>query len=187
MPASSWLQGPTGFLEISAFIETALTGVTMTAASPGIAVVPRTLSVNYFRPNRPQAGNLLARGRVVNTSSFFAFAEIEIEDPEGRQVAHATGQSEFRAVEPPPPPPPSRLVPVEEPLYPTPDPSSAPHLASSQVAPAEEWERHGGLTVMRRYVEGMWRMPLADLCGMRLLEVDEGRAVMTITASEWFG
>jgi class 3 adenylate cyclase len=185
MPASRSLQGPTGMLEISAFIETALTGVTLTAAPPGIAVLPRTLAINYFRPNRPQAGNLLARGRVMNTSSFFAFAELEIEDPEGRQIAHAAGQSAFRAVEPPPPPPPSRLLPVEEPLYSTPD----PYLRSAlrQLAPPEEWERHGGLAVMRRYLDGTWVMPLADLCGMRLLEVDEGRAVATLAASEWFG
>jgi uncharacterized protein (TIGR00369 family) len=104
MPASTWLQGPTPAVEISAFVETALTGVTLTAAPPGIAVVPRTLAVNYFRPCRPAAGNLLARGRVVNTSRFFAFTELEIEDPEGRHIAHAAGQSAFRVVEPPPPP-----------------------------------------------------------------------------------
>ena len=70
---------------------------------PGVAVGPRTLAVNYFRPCRPQAGNLLARGRVVNTSRFFAFTALEIEDPEGRHIAHAAGQSAFRVVEPPPP------------------------------------------------------------------------------------
>jgi acyl-coenzyme A thioesterase PaaI-like protein len=62
MPASAWLQGPTGVLEITAFIETALTGVTLTAAPPGIAVVPRTLGVNYFRPSRAQAGNCSRAG-----------------------------------------------------------------------------------------------------------------------------
>ena len=35
--------------------------VTLTAAPPGIAVVPRTLGINYFRPNWPQAGSLVAR------------------------------------------------------------------------------------------------------------------------------
>ncbi len=185
MPASAALQSWTGFLEISAFIETALTGVTLTAAPPGVAVVPRTLAINYFRPNRPQVGNLLARGRVVNTSRFFAFTELEIEDPEGRHIAHAAGQSALRPVEPPPPPPPSRLLPVEEPLYSTPDPYL--RSVSRRVAAAEEWEGHGGFAVMREYVNGTWGMPLADLCGMRLLEVDEGRAVMALAASEWFG
>jgi uncharacterized protein (TIGR00369 family) len=187
MPASArlQLQSATGVLEISAFIETALTGVAMTAAPPGVAVVPHTLAINFFRPNRSQAGILLARGRVVNTSSFFAFTEVEIEDPEGRHIAHAAGQSAIRAVEPPPPPPPSRLLPVDEPVYATPD----PHLRSapSQMAPPEEGERHSGLAIMRGYLDGTYVMPFADLYGMRFLEVDEGRVVTTLPASEWFG
>lgn len=182
MPASAWLQGPTGFLEISAFIETAVAGVTLTAAPPGIDIVPRTLAINYFRPNRPQAGNLLARGRVVNTSRFSAFTELEVEDPEGRRIAHAAGQSTFRPVEPPPPPPPSRLLPVEEPFYSTPD----PYLRPAPVTLPAEWERRGGLSVMREYLGGARVMPLADMYGMTLLEVDEGRAVATLAASEWF-
>jgi len=185
MPASPGLQSWTGFLEISAFVETALTGVTLTAAPPGVAVVPRTLVINYFRPIRPQVGNLLARGRVVNTSRFFAFTELEIEDPEGRHIVHAAGQSALRQVDPPPPPPPSRLLPVEEPLYSTP----APYLRSAAhgVATAAEWERHGGFAIMREHVNGPRRAPLTELCGIRLLEVDEGRAVTTLAASEWFG
>jgi hypothetical protein len=183
MPASAWFQGVTGPLDITAFIETALAGVTLTAAPPGIAVVPRTLFVNYFRPARPEAGNLLARGRVVHASSFFAFTELEIEDPEGRHIIHAAGQSEFRPVDPPPPPPPARLAPIDEPLYPTPD----PYLRSVPVAPPADWERQGGLAFMRGYLDGTRVMPLAELYGMRLLEVDEGRAVTTLAASEWFG
>ena len=187
MPASARLQleSAAGVLEISAFIETALAGVTMTAAPPGVTVVPRTLAINFFRPNRPQAGNLLARGRVVNTSSFFAFTEVEVEDPEGRHIAHAAGQSEIRAIEPPPPPPPSRLLPVEAPVYATPD----PHLRSlsRQPTPPDEWQRHGGLAIMRGHVDGAYVMPFADLYGIRFLEVDEGRVVTALPASEWFG
>jgi class 3 adenylate cyclase len=147
--------------------------------------VPRTLAINFFRPNRPQAGNLLARGRVVNTSTFFAFTEVEIEDPEGRHIAHAAGQSAFRAIEPPPPPPPSRLLPVEEPIYATPD----PHLRSvpRQPTPPEEWQRHGGLAIMRGHLDGTYGMPFADLYGVRFLEVDEGRVITALPASEWFG
>ncbi len=99
-PASAWTRGLVGMLDICAFVETALTGVSITAAPPGHEVVPRTLVINYFRPHRSHTGNLLARGRVVNTSSFFAFSEAEIEDPEGRQIAHAAGQFAIRRVDP---------------------------------------------------------------------------------------
>src|SRR6266545_1258544 len=101
--SGAWTRGLVGMLDICAFVETALTGVSITAAPPGHEVVPRTLVINYFRPHRSHTGNLLARGRVVNTSSFFAFSEAEIEDPEGRQIAHVAGQFSIRRVDPPPP------------------------------------------------------------------------------------
>ena len=89
--------------------ETAVTGVAMTTLTPGLDVEPVSLALNYFRPTRPQAGNLLARARVVNASRLFVFVEIEIEDPHGRKVAHGTSHCEVRQVEPSPPPPPSEL------------------------------------------------------------------------------
>jgi uncharacterized protein (TIGR00369 family) len=184
VPASAWTRGLVGIPDICAFVETTLTGVTMTAASAGHEVVPRTLVINYFRPHRSHTGNLLARGRVVNTSSFFAFAEAEIEDPEGRQIAHAAGQFAIRGVDPLPPPPPSRLLPAEEPVYPSPDPYL--RRVPSQEVPREEWERHGGLVVMRKYLDGTFAMPFSELYGMRFVEVAEGRAVTTFPASEWF-
>jgi len=52
--------------------------------------------------------------------------------------------------------------------------------------PREEWERHGGLVVMRKYLDGTFGMPFSELYGMRFVEVDEGRAVTTFPASEWF-
>src|SRR5262245_1436437 len=178
MPASAALQlpGAISVIEISAFIETALTGVTMTAMPPGVTAEPRTLAINYFRPNRPQSGSLLARGRVVNMSTLFAFTEVEIEDPEGRHIAHAAGQCGIRPLEPPPPPPPTRLRPVEEAVYATPDPHLRPVVA--RAAPPEEWERHGGLVVMRGYLDGTYVMPLGELYGLPYLEVDEGRVLL---------
>jgi hypothetical protein len=52
VPASAWTRGLVGIPDICAFVETTLTGVTMTAASAGHEVVPRTLVINYFRPHR---------------------------------------------------------------------------------------------------------------------------------------
>ncbi len=61
--------------------ETAVTGVAMTTLITGLDVEPVSLALNYFRPTRPQAGNLLARARVVDASRLFVFVETEIEDP----------------------------------------------------------------------------------------------------------
>ncbi len=90
MPATGWSSIATGELEVSMLAETAVTGVAMTTLTPGLDVEPVSLALNYFRPTRPQAGNLLARARVVNASRLFVFVETEIEDPNGRKVAHGT-------------------------------------------------------------------------------------------------
>jgi hypothetical protein len=133
-------------LDICAFVETALTGVAITATPAGHDAVPRTLAINDFRPARPHAGNLLARGRVVNTSSLFAFSTAEIEDPEGRQIAHASGQFSIRRVDPPPPPPPSRLSPVEERANPgKQEPDQAPPGLESAAVSSSGWGSEGVL------------------------------------------
>jgi hypothetical protein len=61
MPATGWSSIATGELEVSMLAETAVTGVAMTTLTPGLDVEPVSLALNYFRPTRPQAGNLLAR------------------------------------------------------------------------------------------------------------------------------
>ena len=183
MPASDWLQiAAGGVVDISAFVETALTGVATTALPPGVEVVPVTFSVSYLRPARPQAGNFLARGRVVNTGSLFTFTEVEIEDTQGRQVAHGSGQSAIRPIEPPPPPPPSELRTAEEPIYATPDPCLRP--VPCVLPPREIAEQNDGLTIGRMMTSGTW--PYGELHGHQTLEMDEGRMVGTTRASEWF-
>jgi acyl-coenzyme A thioesterase PaaI-like protein len=119
MPATGWLSIASGELEVSMLAEAAVTGAAMTTLAPGLDVDPVSLALNYFRPVRPEAGNLLARARVVNASRLFVFVEVEIEDPHGRQVAHGTSHCEVRQVEPSPPPPPSVHRRVEEATYST--------------------------------------------------------------------
>jgi acyl-coenzyme A thioesterase PaaI-like protein len=68
MPATGWSSIATGELEVSMLAETAVTGVATTTLTPGLDVEPVSLALNYLRPTRPQAGNLLARARVVNAS-----------------------------------------------------------------------------------------------------------------------
>jgi uncharacterized protein (TIGR00369 family) len=105
MPATGWSSVESGELEISILAETAVTGVAMTTLTPGQDVDPVSLALDFFRPIRPQAGNLLARARVVNASRLYVFAQVEIEDAHGRQLAQGTSHCEVRRVEPSPPPP----------------------------------------------------------------------------------
>lgn len=157
MPASGWLETISGALDVSMLVESALTGVAMTTLPPGADVEPVTLAVDSFRPARAQHGNLLARARVVNASRFFTFTEVEIEDPQGRQIAHGTGHARIRRIEPSPPPAPAELRPVEEPAYATPDPISRP--VSGAVPPLEAWEADDGCTVVRKFAEDARKDP----------------------------
>jgi class 3 adenylate cyclase len=183
MPASGWLQGALGALEVTPLVEAALTGVAMTTLPPASDLEPVTLALNYFRPVPGQSGNLLARARVVNASRFFIFAEAEIEDPQGRQIVHGASHSRIRRMEPPPPPAPAELRAIDEPLYATPDPILRPVPAG---VPRETWEANDGLTVMRMFTADANPFPYMTLMGIDYSAVERGRIVITFPASEWF-
>jgi uncharacterized protein (TIGR00369 family) len=182
MPATAWSQLGSGELEFSMLAETALTGVAMTTLTPGLDVEPVTLVLNYFRPARVQPGNLLARARVVNTSRFFIFAEVEIEDPQGRQIAQAGSQCRVRAIDPPPPPPPSELRPAEEATYATPD----PYLRTASEVPSFEMLGNpDAATLLQAYTEGRFVVPFFELTGCRVEAKKEREITMTMPANEW--
>src|SRR6185369_16114910 len=84
MPAGGMFETEAGTLDTAPLQETALLEVAMTTLPHGMDANPVTLAVSYFRPMRPEPGNLLARARVINASRFFVFSEVEIEDPQGR-------------------------------------------------------------------------------------------------------
>lgn len=184
MPASACFQGILGNIEVSTLAETALTGVVMTTLPSCVRPVPLTLEINYFRPTRPQPGNLLARARVINASRFLAFATVEIEDPQGRQIAHGASHLQLQPVDSAIPEPPAELLPVEEPSYPTPD----PYLRdlSIRLPPADAWEHHDGWQIVQSVLDGTYQSPFIGLTGLEIVEAKKGRIVATLPASEWF-
>ena len=183
MPASGWVSGFNGILELSVFAGSALHGIAMTAAPPGATVQPLTVDIHHFRPTRPQPGNLLARGRVVNASQFFTFTEVQIEDAEGRQLASVQGHAAVRQMDPPPPPPPDDLRPVEEPSYATPDPYIRP--APSTAPRGELWGEPLRRAVAEVGAEGRPFSPLGQLLGFLFVEGDRGQIDVTASANEW--
>ena len=178
MPASAATLFPAGQLEIVPFMEASLHGCALTAMAPGVSIRPLTLSANYFRPVRPQPGNLLARARVANISSQFVFTEVEIEDAEGRQIAHACSHAAIETVDPPPPAPPSPFKPVDEPAYATPDPYLRAYKSIDAPVSGNEL-----LEQLRRNAEAY---PIMALFGVRFEHVERGHVVFTAPASEWF-
>jgi uncharacterized protein (TIGR00369 family) len=183
MPASGSLVSEAGTLEISTLIESALTGTSITTLPPGTDIEPVSLAIDYFRPTRPESGSLLARARVVNASRLYSFSEVEIEDPAGRQIAHATSHAAVRRVQPPPPAPPVELRPVEEPIYGNRDPYL--RSVSSLMSPIEAAQENGGLALLRRIADGSFVVPYQALLPVDFVEIEEGRVVLAVPASEW--
>jgi class 3 adenylate cyclase len=183
MPASDANIAGNGQLEICGPMMASLEGACHTALPAGFTIVPLRFNLDPFRPAWPGRGNLLARARVASSSPLFVFAEVQLEDSDGRHIAQGTLHSAVLRIDPPPPGPPAVMEPVQEPVYETPD----PYLRSFPVSPtAELMEREDGLSMMRQFRDGQISMPIASLYGVKLEEVEENRALLSIPASEWF-
>jgi len=144
MPASDACLTPNGQVEIVPVLVAALEQASGTALPPGVDAIPMRFTCKAFRPAWPGKGNLVARARVVNDSSLYVFAEVQVEDPDGRHVAQGSLHSAVQPVEPAPPPPPETMQRIEEPVYATPD----PYLRSFPSTPfVDLQEREDGMTM----------------------------------------
>ena len=183
MPASGLFETETGTLDTAPLQETALLEVATTTLPPAMDVSPLTLAVSYFRPMRPEPGNLLARAKVINASRFFVFSEVEIEVPQGRLIAHDSSHLELRRIEPPPPPAPAEPHSVEEPIYSSPD----PYLRQQRGAMPRltVWQENDGDTIMKMFASGEFRAPYQNLLPVKFVTAEKGHIVITLPASEW--
>jgi uncharacterized protein (TIGR00369 family) len=183
MPATEASLSPNGQLQVIPLLAMALENASNTALPGGMDVVPLRFTIDPFRPAWPRPGNLLARARVVNSGNLYVFAEVQVDDPDGRHIAQGSLHSAIRRVEPAPPAPPETMRPVEEPVYETPDPYLR-RFASSPFA--DLLEREDGLTSMREAAAGRLASPFSTLYGFQTQEFDVGHAVVSMPASEWF-
>ena len=183
MPATEASLTGNDQLEIVPLMVGALTSASLSGLPSGMNIEPRKFSFDPFRPAWLRPGNLLARARVVNSSNLFVFAEVQVEDPDGRHLAQGSLQAAIHRIEPAPPPPPKTMPRVEEPVYETPD----PYLRSFEVSPLREiLEREDGSSAIRRMVEGTIKIPISTLLGVAWEEYLEGGSALSMPASEWF-
>lgn len=183
MPASETMLAPNGQLEIWPLLADAASMALVTAVGPGQYAKPLTLFANHFRPARPGPGNLLAKARVLNSSSLFAYAEVVVEDTEGRQIAHGGAEAAIVTAAAAPPPPPSPLEPIEEPSWATPDPWQRP---IGGTVPLSLWETTDGIHILTDVAAGRLHSPVNTLLDFTLEEIGPGHVVGSIPASEWF-
>jgi class 3 adenylate cyclase len=183
MPASDACISGNGQLELAPVMVAALEGASCTALTAGVDFVPMRFTLKAFRPAWPGKGNLVARARVVNDSNLYVYAEVQVEDPDGRHLAQGSLHSAVQPVEPPPPPPPETMQRIEEPVYETPD----PYLRSFPSSPfIDLQEREDGVTIFRKADDGQYAMPIWQTYGLRLHHLEERRSMLSMPASEWF-
>lgn len=183
MPASDACIAGNGMLEIVPPMIAALESASATALPAGMDALPMRFTFKAFRPAWPGNGNLLARARVVSDSNLYVFAEVQVEDPDGRHIGQGSLHSMIQQVEPAPPPPPQALSRIEEPIYETPD----PYLRSFASSPfADLLDHEDGVTTLRKIAAGALSMPVMTTYGLQMHDVAEGRTVVSMPASEWF-
>lgn len=167
MPVSPWFEIYDGFIDLAALAELSVKMAALTVAPPASELRTVTLSVRYLRPCTIDDESVTARGRVVHAGSNFTTVEAVLEDRLGRAVAHASGCVLSASLDPAPTPLPYGLEePVDDPVYPTPDPVHRKAPASGSA---------GGLVPA-----------FGALLGMQVLEASETRVVATLSATEWF-
>jgi uncharacterized protein (TIGR00369 family) len=184
MPASPWLDHGDGHLDMIILLQEALAFAVLTSAPAASQVVAASLSVNHLRPAVLEGQSFIARARVVHGGARFTVAEVLVEDAQGRAVTHGSGSFLVRPLDPAPPPASAASV-VDEPVYATPDPHLRP-LPATNAPTLRSVEEDGWLAATRKMVAGQLPMvPVGQLLGLRMAEVDEGRGVIALRTSNW--
>lgn len=186
MPASRWLLSPQGRIPLGALAilaDLAFGSSYGSAIPPGGGFTTAELSLTRVQ-DCCLGGNLIGHGRTVHVSELSALTEARLYDAEGHLVA--AGMSRL-AVFPPPPELPEVPDPrpvVEPQHFDTPDPWE--REAPDGVLDAGEWQGRRGREILEAQArEDLPRPPISRLTGLQVQEVGEGRAAVTIPATEW--
>jgi uncharacterized protein (TIGR00369 family) len=94
MPATEWLNSPTGWLQggtITMLADFAMTIAVLTTAPAGQAIAGLDLKVNFLRPVNGDGRELTARASVEHSGRTLAIARATITDDDGKPVMLATG------------------------------------------------------------------------------------------------
>ncbi|HEX2030339.1 MAG TPA: PaaI family thioesterase [Actinomycetota bacterium] len=188
MPATGWWQSSAGvfFGGTYAFVaDAALGGAVFTVLPPATALATSEISMSFLRPASVRSGHINARGRVIQAGRNQGLSEALIEDAHGRLLAHATSRCVLTPLPFDPPPRPDPLPEIEMPAYEGPDPWQRP--ADGALEPKEMWDTRSGLEFFSGWVEGrLPNAPVGNLFGWKGVLAEEGKAAMTMPASEWF-
>ena len=187
MPASPWWRSGAGLFLGGVFpfvADVALGGAIYSTLPAGMALTTSQLSMDFLRPATVESGAVIARGKLIQAGPSQGLSEATVEDAHGRLLAHATCRCILTPLPFAPAEPPTSFPSFQEPSDGL-DPFRRP--PEGEVLPQETWDRNSGLDVIRGWASGdVPPPPVARLLGLRITEVEEGRAAYTMPASEWF-
>jgi uncharacterized protein (TIGR00369 family) len=191
MPASPWFANASGVISagmLAVIGDAALGSVVHSSVEAGQGMTTAELSMTFLRPVIPGegaavtgSGQLIHRGRTMGISEAFLF------DQEDQLVSHGTTRCTiFPPVDPIPEPPD-----VDGPPHDNAVPGSSPddplrQPVEGETVPQEEFTRRSGLEILRALVDDeLPRPPIHHLTGLRVVEADEGHAVVVLPCSKW--
>ena len=191
MPASPWFANASGVISagmLAVIGDAALGSVVHSSVEAGQGMTTAELSMTFLRPVIPGegaavtgSGQLIHRARTIGISEAFLF------DHEDQLVSHGTTRCTiFPPVDPIPEPPD-----VDAPPHDNPVPGSSPddplrQPVEGETVPQEEFRRRSGLEILRALVDDeLPRPPIHHLTGLRVVEADEGHAVVVLPCSKW--
>jgi len=185
MPASPWLEWGDG-LDVGILAEAALSTAVLSGAPGGTDVRTAVMSITPFRSATLDAAKLIAHGRTIRRSRAFTYAEAVVQDDLGRELARATGAVAVRPMDPPPPAAPPLPAPLEEPVYPSPDPHLRPLPPGAGPIPRTVLETQDAPGLVRTMVGGGHVVPIIEFLDLTGLEGEAGWARMNLRVTEWF-
>jgi uncharacterized protein (TIGR00369 family) len=191
MPASPWFSNSSGLISggVLAIIgDAALGSVVHSDVGPGQGMTTAELSMSFLRPVLPKQGAAVTgSGQLIHRSRTLGISEAFLFDYDDQLISHGTTRcTVFPPVEPLPDPPDPDAPPIEMPEPGTDPADPLRREVEGAVLPQEEFERRGGLELLRAIIaEELPRPPIYHLTGLCLTEVAEGEATIELPCSKW--
>jgi uncharacterized protein (TIGR00369 family) len=191
IPASPWFANSAGVIPggiLAVLADAPLGAAVHSELPPGVAFTTAEISMTFLRPVRPDPESVISgSGHVIHSGRSVALSEaFMINEVTGELVAHGTSRcSVFPPVDPLPEPP------EDPPVLEQPRPGASPdHPLRRPVrggpATQEVFERMNGLEFLRAQIAGdLGPPPIHHLTGVRLVGVEEGRAMHVLPCSPW--
>lgn len=189
MPASPWLVNSAGVIgggTLAILADIVFGSAAETRLPPATPFTTAELSLTFLRPP-PLGEELTAHGQSIHAGGTVGLAEAFVLAPGDRLIAHGTSRLQLlpRLKDLPELPAEGTAVARREP-----DPAAAPNPwrrpVTGEPIDQSQWGTRSGADVLADQISGaLPSPPLHYLTGLTLREAAEGRAVMTMPASEW--